>query len=54
MIAFVTETIGDLYREQGHYHQAREVYRQLLESSENPRLADKLIRLEEDLDRKGR
>jgi len=45
-VAFVTETIGDLYLEQGHARLAAEVYRVLNQDSRNPRLADKLARAE--------
>jgi len=45
-IPFYTETIGDLYMEQGCIRLAAEVYRHLHKLSENPRLADKLQRAE--------
>jgi hypothetical protein len=43
----VTETMGDVYAAQGHYAQALEVYRQLLQRSPgDSRLADKMAELE--------
>ncbi|MBD3258628.1 tetratricopeptide repeat protein [candidate division GN15 bacterium] len=52
-IPFVTETIGDLYLSQGHHRLAREVFRRLLEKSDNPRLADKLALAENGVERGG-
>lgn len=45
-IPFVTETIGDLYLAQGHHRLAQQVFRKLMSSNENPRLAQKLARAE--------
>lgn len=45
-IPFYTETIGDLYLNQGHPRLAAEVFRNLHEKNANPRLADKLSRAE--------
>ncbi|MEE8576970.1 MAG: hypothetical protein V3T31_06915 [candidate division Zixibacteria bacterium] len=51
-IPFLTETIGDLYSEQGHHKLAAEVYRRLTGNSSNPRLTDKLDRAEKAISRK--
>lgn len=50
---FVTETVGDIYREQGYYLLAGEVYRRLLMRSENNRLASKLKEVENQITDKG-
>lgn len=50
--AFITETIGDIYREQGYLQLAREVYRRLLDSRENSRITEKLRETEEKLSKK--
>jgi len=50
--AFITETIGDIYRDQGYYQLANEVYRRLLAQSENSRIAAKLRETEERLNKK--
>ena len=50
--AFVTETVGDIYFEQGHYDLAGEVFRRLQGSRPSSRLADKLREVEEKLSRK--
>ncbi|MCK5124954.1 MAG: tetratricopeptide repeat protein [candidate division Zixibacteria bacterium] len=43
---FVTETVGDIYKEQGYFELAGEVYRRLLTGSENNRIAGKLREIE--------
>jgi tetratricopeptide (TPR) repeat protein len=50
--AFVTETVGDIYRDQGYLQLARDVYRRLLERSDNSRIAEKLHDTEEKLHKK--
>jgi tetratricopeptide (TPR) repeat protein len=50
--AFITETVGDIYREQGYFQLAREVYRRLLKRQENARIVDKLRDIEEKLSKK--
>lgn len=50
--AFITETIGDIYREQGYLQLAREVYRRLLADREDSRIAEKLRITEEKLNKK--
>ncbi len=40
--AFVTETVADIYRDQGYYQLAEEVYNRLLESGYSNRIAEKL------------
>lgn len=50
--AFITETIGDIYRDQGYYQLAREVYRRLRATSNNNRIAEKLREVEERLNKK--
>jgi len=50
--AFVTETIGDIYRDQGYFELAEEVYRRLLTTAENSRIADKLREMEDRLGRR--
>ncbi len=47
--AFITETIGDIYRDQGYYQLAHEVYRRLMIRSGNSRIAEKLRATEEKL-----
>lgn len=51
--AFVTETIGDIYREQGYYKLAKEVYRRLIIDEDNSRVSNKLISVEKKLSDKG-
>ncbi|MFQ5453947.1 MAG: tetratricopeptide repeat protein [Candidatus Zixiibacteriota bacterium] len=46
-IYFYTETIADLYLEQGFPGLAAEVYRHLLASNQNPKLVVKLLKAEE-------
>lgn len=41
-IPFYTETLGDLYLEQGHPRLAAEVFKRLCESADNPRIQQKL------------
>ena len=41
-IPFITETIGDLYLDQGHPRLAARVFRKLAESGSSPRIAEKL------------
>lgn len=50
--AFITETVGDIYREQGYFQLAREVYRRLLAGREDNRIAEKLRETEERLKKK--
>ncbi|MEZ5358761.1 MAG: tetratricopeptide repeat protein [Candidatus Zixiibacteriota bacterium] len=50
--AFVTETVGDIYRDQGYLELAGEVYRRLLTGSENNRIATKLREVEATLTEK--
>lgn len=50
--AFITETVGDIYRDQGYFRLARDVYRRLLERSDNSRIAEKLRDTEEKLQKK--
>lgn len=52
--AFVTETVGDIYREQGYFLLAGEVYRRLLSGADNTRIATKLKEVEEKLSIKER
>lgn len=50
--AFITETVGDIYRDQGYLRLARDVYRRLLNRSDNSRIAEKLRDTEEKLQKK--
>lgn len=50
--AFITETVGDLYREQGYFRLAREVYSRLLVKREDRRIAEKLRETEDKLRKK--
>ena len=50
--AFITETVGDLYLEQGYFRLAREVYSRLLGGRENSRIAEKLRETEDKLKKK--
>jgi tetratricopeptide (TPR) repeat protein len=50
--AFITETVGDIYRDQGYLRLARDVYRRLLDRSGNSRIAEKLRDTEEKLHKK--
>jgi tetratricopeptide (TPR) repeat protein len=50
--AFITETVGDIYREQGYLQLAREVYRRLLKDKDSSRIMEKLSETEEKLDKK--
>ncbi len=50
--AFITETVGDIYRDQGYFQLARDVYRRLLERSDDSRIAEKLHDTEEKLQKK--
>jgi len=45
-ILFYTETMGDLYMNQGHPRLAAEIFRRLNERGTAPRLAEKLVRAE--------
>lgn len=47
--AFITETVGDIYRDQGYLQLAGEVYRRLLHNRLNDRVAGKLKDIEEKL-----
>ena len=47
--AFITETIGDIYCDQGYYQLAGEVYRRLIIGNENSRIAEKLKEVEKKL-----
>ncbi len=51
-IPFYTETMADLYMNQGYPRLAAEVFRRLLERNENPRLSEKLAAAEGKLHRK--
>jgi len=51
--AFITETIGDIYRSQGYYHMAEEVYRRLLVDRDNNRIAEKLRETEEKIGKRN-
>jgi len=51
-IPFYTETMADLYMNQGYPRLAAEVFRRLLESNENPRLNEKLAAAEGKIHRK--
>jgi tetratricopeptide (TPR) repeat protein len=51
---FITETVGDIYREQGYLQLAREVYRRLLVDRRDTRIADKLRETEDKLSKKGK
>lgn len=51
-IPFYTETMADLYMNQGYPRLAAEVLRRLLERNENPRLSDKLAAAEGKVHRK--
>lgn len=51
-IPFYTETIGDIYLAQGHSRLAVEVYRTLADKNNNPRLMDKLEKLENEINKK--
>jgi tetratricopeptide (TPR) repeat protein len=48
-IPFFTETMGDLYLNQGYPRLAAAVYRRLVEQTENPRLSEKLAGVEKKL-----
>lgn len=50
--AFITETVGDIYCDQGYWQLAKEVYRRLLDGNGNNRIADKLKSVEEKLGKK--
>jgi len=50
--AFITETVGDIYLEQGYLRLAHEVYRRLAGSVENNRIAGKLRDIEAKLKEK--
>ncbi|MCP4569706.1 MAG: tetratricopeptide repeat protein [FCB group bacterium] len=51
-IPFFTETMADLYMNQGYPRLAAEVFRRLLENNENPRLSEKLASAEGKIHRK--
>jgi len=51
-IPFYTETVGDIYLAQGHNRLAAQVYRSLLGENSNPRIVDKLDKLEKELNKK--
>jgi len=51
-IPFFTETIGDLYMEQGYPRLAAEVYRSLGEKRQNSRLTEKLAKAEQSIKHK--
>ncbi len=51
--AFITETVGDIYFEQGYLKLAREVYSRLLTNRSSSRIAEKLSETEEKLNKKG-
>jgi tetratricopeptide (TPR) repeat protein len=50
--AFITETVGDIYRDQGYLHLAREVYCRLLDNRKDNRIAEKLRETEEKLSKR--
>ena len=50
--AFVTETVGDIYRNQGYFRLAEIVYRRLLDGGGNNRIADKLRDMEDKIAKK--
>ena len=50
--AFITETVGDLYRDQGYFLLAGEVYRRLLVGAGNSRIAGKLKEVEDKISKK--
>ena len=52
--AFLTETVGDIYRDQGYMQLAGEVYRRLLKSNKNNRIEEKLKEVEQLTADKGR
>lgn len=52
--AFVTETVADIYQEQGYFRLAGEVYRRLLASGNEARIAVKLRDVEEKIKLKGK
>ncbi len=51
-IPFYTETMGDLYLAQGYPGLAADVFRSLSETTQNPRIAQKLIQAEEKIKQK--
>lgn len=51
--AFITETVGDIYFEQGYLKLAREVYSRLLADRQSSRIIEKLRETEEKLNKKG-
>jgi tetratricopeptide (TPR) repeat protein len=51
-IPFYTETMADLYMDQGYPRLAAEVFRHLLADNENPRLSEKLAAAEDKIHRK--
>jgi len=51
-IPFYTETMGDLYLAQGYPNLAADVFRNLSEKTQNPRIAQKLIQAEEKIKQK--
>lgn len=53
-IPFYTETIADIYLQQGHPRLAAEVYRTLNEDKQSPRLAEKLSKAEHNIRNKER
>ena len=53
-ISFFTETVADIYMQQGYPRLAAEVYRTLNEDIQNPRLADKLSKAEQNIKDKER
>jgi tetratricopeptide (TPR) repeat protein len=51
--AFVTETIADIYCDQGYYRLAGEVYRRLMVKGSNSRIAEKLKAIERKIGEEG-
>lgn len=51
-IEFFTETIGDLYLQQGHSRLAVEVFQAIAERNPSPRIADKLAKAEQRISEK--
>ncbi|RKX28480.1 MAG: hypothetical protein DRP47_04200 [Candidatus Zixiibacteriota bacterium] len=51
-IPFYTETMGDLYLSQGHARLASRVFRSLIKKNSNPRLEEKLVKAEQQINTK--
>lgn len=48
-VEFFTETIGDLYLQQGHHRLAAQVFQAIAERNSSPRIADKLAEAEQSI-----